>query len=247
MWNLKKYKFKIDEDKIITSININFKTVDKEVLKSLATTFGNNSDYFTINENYILCQVPVQFGGLDIIKVRLGEIIKNNNGETIEKYCAEFFYKMNETWKRIDDVPTPTMDTINPKIAKEFIGQVIGELENKIDSTKYFWILENESSHPRGIYKSVQCDFLTNHTNPFWSDFNSDKRDYCKVTERFKDDVIAWIPLKENSYLKTEDNIEFKMTKQFIEAKLLEHLKTLDKVCNIAIQHNLKLSKDNDG
>src|SRR5688572_11242481 len=212
MLNFFKRGFDIDEEKIISALNINFKTEKKDVINDLKSTFGEQSDFYNTSNDTVICQVPAQYRGLDIFKVRLKEISRQNEGGTLEKYCREFLYKEGEKWERINDKPTPTIDPINPRIAKDFVLSVIKEIGLKIDPSNYVWILKNNSHNPQGLYKSKLCDFLTSHTNPYWWDCHQERRDFCKVTERFKDDVVDWIPLKEGDIIKTEDGIEFIIT-----------------------------------
>ena len=234
----------IKSDSIIPCNNINFNTKNKNIITRLKATFDEKSDYFSIGEERILCQIPTFAFGNFLLSHKL-EVVNDSIDINIKEYSEKVLYKNTEIWKRVEDKPTRVFyESINPKQLIPFLDFVI---KSKTDSTNYVWSLESEFHHPEDNYNGVYCKFTTSHTNPKWDwEFNSEKKDFCKVSERYKDEAIEWIPLEEGKIIKG-DRISLTARKIYIDEKMKEMAVVLKKACLIAIEFELELSKDNDG
>ena len=237
--------YQIDKSGIIVSQNINFHTQNEQVLERLKKVFGATSDYYSKGEHGIICQVPTFSFGYYLLDYNIDSIVQLIGTQKIDKYYQNVLSKRTEEWKRIDDKPTRIFfDSINPKELVTYLDYIINL---RVDSTIYVWILESPIYHPEDNYKGLYCKFSTSHSNPQWDwEFNLEKKDFCKVTERYKDEAIEWIPLSEGKEIKG-DKITLTAKKIFIDEKLKELATLLKKMCEIAIEFNLDLSKDSDG
>ena len=235
----------INTDSVIVSNNINFITDNELVLIRLKTYFGELSDYYSERQHGIICQVPTQAFGHFLLNYNLEKISLKIDKLKIKKYAKNILYKNAEVWKRIDDKPTRIYyDPINPRDLLIFLDYII---DNEIDSTNYVWILESPYHHPEDNYNGFYCKFTTSHSNPKWDwEYIAEKKDFCKVSERYKEEPIEWIPLFEGKEIKG-DRITLVAKKIFIDEKMKELAKALKKACEIAIEFNLEFSKDNDG
>lgn len=243
--NAQNSNYQIDKSNIIVSQNINFHTQNEQVFKRLREVFGASSDYYSKNEHKIICQLPTISFGYYLLDNNIDLIVKSIGTLKIAKYYQNVLSKKTEEWKRIDDKPTRIFyDSINPKEITAYLDYIINQ---QIDSTKYVWILDSPIYHPEDNYKGLYCKFSTSHSNPKWDwEFNLEKKDFCKVTEKYKDEAVEWIPLAEGKEIKA-DKITLTAKKIYIDEKLKDLAISLKKMCEIAIEFNLELSKDNDG
>lgn len=237
--------YSINIDSIIVSNNINFRTDNELVLSNLIECFGESSDYYSKGEHGIICQLPTQAFGHFLLSYKIEKYCFIIDKLKIKKYSENVLYKNTEGWKRVNDIATRVYyEPINPKDLLIFLDYII---DIEIDSTNYVWILESPYHHPEDNYKGLYCKFTTSHSNPKWDwEYNAEKKDFCKVSERYKDEPIEWIPLVEGKEIKGE-RITLVAKKVFIDEKMKEMAKVLKNACEIAIKYNLELSKDNDG
>lgn len=237
--------YQFDKSGIIISQNINFHTQNEEVFESLRKVFGATSDYYSKGEHGIICQIPTYSFGYYLLDYNIDSIAQLIGNQKIAKYYQNVLSKRSEEWKRIGDKPTRIFfDSINPKEVITYLDYIINQ---QIDSSKYVWVLESPTYHPEDNYKGLYCTFSTSHSNPKWDlEYNLEKKDFCKVSERYKDEAIEWIPLTEGKEIKG-DKITLTAKKIYIDEKLKDLAILLKKMCEIAIEFNLELSKDNDG
>lgn len=237
--------YQVDKSQIIICQNINFKTRNELVLEKLKKIFGATSDYYSKGEHGIICQVPTSSFGYYLVDYNLDTIAKLMGSEHLVKYYQDVLVKKTEVWERVNDKPTRVFyESIDPSELLKYLTYI---LNLKVDSTKYIWILESPGYHPEDDYKGLSCKFSTTHSNPKWDwEFNSEKKDYCKVTERYKDEAIEWIPLIEGKEIKG-DKITLTAKKIFIDENMKELAILLKYLCEVAVEFNLELSKDNDG
>ncbi len=235
----------IEKDKIIISRNIGFETKNKLVYERLKNVFGEDSDYIYEDKDRVLCQIPTFIWGHNLLEHKLDLIYKIIGEKKIRSYYYNVLLKKVEEWEMVNNAGTRvTYDPIKPEELLIYLNHL---LEQEDDLTNYVWYLDSSKYNPEDYYKGVYCKFTTLHTNPVWEfDFNKEKRDYCKVSERYEDNVIDWIPLTEGKIIKGE-NITLTAKKIHIDKIIRKHAEQIIKMCKIAIEYNLELTKDNDG
>jgi len=229
---------------IIQASNISFKTDNPKVLDDLIIEFGNNFDICGKSEHGIFCRIPVFTFGYDILTHKI-DIIKKHFSETeLKGYYDDVLYKQNDGWKRINDKATRIMfEPINIELLKSYLNHL---LTLPIDSNNYVWVLENQLHHPEDYYKGLYCKFTTSHSNPKWDwEYNHEKKDYCMVSERYKDEPIEWIKLEDGKEIKG-DKITLISKKVIIDIKINEFAILILKAIKVAEKYDLKISKNGD-
>ena len=229
---------------IITASNISFKSDNPKVLDDLIIEFGNNFDICGKSEHGIFCRIPVNPFGFNILTHKI-DIIKTKFSEIeLKEYYEKVLYRQNDGWQRINDKATRTVfEPIKAESLKAYLNLL---LETPIDTNNYVWVLENQFHHPQDTYKGLFCKFTTDHSNPNWDwEYKHDKRDYCMVSERYKDEPIEWIKLEDGKEIKG-DNITFIAKKIIIDIKINELVQQLLKAIKVAEKYGIEISKNGD-
>jgi len=237
--------YQVDHSKIIVSQNLNFKTQNELVFEKLRNVFGASTDYYSIGEHGIICQVPTFSFGYYLLDYNIDSFVQKMKSDELSNYYKNVLVKQAEVWQRVNDKPTRvSYEAIQPQELVNYLRLI---LDNKIDSTKYVWTLENPLHHPEDNYKGLYSKFTTSHSNPKWDwEYNAEKKDYCKVSERYSDIPIEWIQLIDGKEIKG-DSITLIAKKIYIDQKMKELATFLKILCEVAIEFKLELSKDNDG
>ena len=229
---------------IIQASNISLNSDNPKVLDDLIIEFGNYFDICGKSEHGVFCRIPVYPFGFDILTHKI-ETIKSKFSESeLRDYYDKVLYRQNDGWQRINDKATRIVfEPINIELFKAYLNFL---LKMPIDTNNYVWVLENQFHHPEDNYKGLYCKFTTSHSNPKWDwEYNHDKRDYCMVSERYKDEPIEWIKLEEGKEIKGE-KITFVAKKIIIDIKINELIEKLLKMIKIAEKYNLQISKNGD-
>ena len=237
-------QIEFDKTKIVVCSNVNFRAkYDKLILEKLKTSFGTWLDeiyWDSGEEDDIDCQVPTFIFGRFLLDYNIDAISSKMEYQELIEYYKNVLLKQTEVWEKGTRV---FYDAIKPQDLIKYLDLI---LENETDATNYVWTVTSPIHHPYDNYNGLHCKFCTMHTNSANWEYDSEKKDYCKVTERFKDEVIEWIPLTEGKEIKG-DNITLVANKVYIDEKMKNFAALLKKLCEIAIEFNIELSKDNDG
>jgi hypothetical protein len=237
--------YNLNLEEIVTSQNINFKTNNQSVYNELISVFQKSPDFYSTNENEIICQIPTMVWGNYLLNYNFDVIKSKYSSEDLKHYYDNVLIKKYDEWRIVNGVGKRiSFEPIDPKVILVYINHL---LTIKTDSTNYVWYLNGSEYFTSDNYKGKNCVFSTSHTNPKWDwEYNSDKKDYCKVTERFNSEIIEWIPLNEGKEIIRENSV-LTAKKIFIDDKIKETALSIKKMCELAIRYNLQLSKDNDG
>lgn len=232
-----------DLQSVVESRNLNFNTDNKGVLQDLKEAFGEDSPYFFMIQEIVVCRIPLQVAGLSLLSVREQEFKTKLDKREQAHILEGFLSKSPEKTEVEDGRPIVKVDFIDPKYVLQYLDFLIPELESRNDEDAYVWILKSEG-RLEDYYQGVYCRFSTIHSNKFDQRYKANKRDFCLVMERYDDTPLHWLPLQEGEVIKG-DNVEFQVEKLNLETLLKEQAYRLRKMAEIAQRHELELSKDN--